>query len=86
MAKMKGLGRGLDALLGGDTPPPASDDQLAELKTEVSKQVAQLDADRKKARDDAMASARFDFPAGVAVDSPGNVYVADTENCTGPRR
>jgi sugar lactone lactonase YvrE len=26
--------------------------------------------------------ARFDLPAGVAVDSVGNVYVADTWNCT----
>lgn len=34
MAKMKGLGRGLDALLGGDEPPAerASNDQQAELK------------------------------------------------------
>jgi len=32
MAKIKGLGRGLDALLGADTP--ASADQLAELKTD----------------------------------------------------
>jgi ParB family chromosome partitioning protein len=34
MAKMKGLGRGLDALLGGDEPVAASTDRLAELKTE----------------------------------------------------
>ena len=34
MAKMKGLGRGLDALLGGDEPAAAGTDQLAELKIE----------------------------------------------------
>jgi sugar lactone lactonase YvrE len=28
------------------------------------------------------SGARFDFPNGVAVDSAGNVYVADTYNCT----
>ena len=30
--------------------------------------------------DGAGASARFDGPQGLAVDSSGNVYVADTEN------
>ncbi|MCE9639079.1 MAG: ParB/RepB/Spo0J family partition protein [Betaproteobacteria bacterium] len=37
MAKMKGLGRGLDALLGGDEPSaaPASADQQAELKIDL---------------------------------------------------
>ena len=35
MAKMKGLGRGLDALLGDDETGVASADQLAELKTEL---------------------------------------------------
>ena len=28
------------------------------------------------------AAALFDYPSGVAVDSTGNVYVADTGNCT----
>ena len=28
------------------------------------------------------SAARFAFPCGVAVDSAGNVYVADTVNCT----
>jgi len=28
------------------------------------------------------SAARFYFPYGVAVDSAGNVYVADTDNCT----
>lgn len=27
-------------------------------------------------------NARFDYPAGVAVDKTGNVYIADTGNCT----
>lgn len=31
MVKQKGLGRGLDALLGGDAPPPARGDRLLEL-------------------------------------------------------
>jgi ParB family chromosome partitioning protein len=37
MAKMKGLGRGLDALLGGDEPAPvtARPDQQTELKTDL---------------------------------------------------
>jgi ParB family chromosome partitioning protein len=37
MAKMKGLGRGLDALLGGDEPAaaPTSTDQQAELKIDL---------------------------------------------------
>src|SRR3954463_9636010 len=37
MAKMKGLGRGLDALLGGDEPAQvhAAGDQQAELKTDL---------------------------------------------------
>ena len=37
MAKMKGLGRGLDALLGGEEPStaPASADQQAELKIDL---------------------------------------------------
>ena len=37
MARMKGLGRGLDALLGGDEPSaaPASADQQAELKIDL---------------------------------------------------
>ncbi len=35
MAKMKGLGRGLDALLGGDESAAASSDRLAELSTEL---------------------------------------------------
>ena len=35
MAKMKGLGRGLDALLGGDEPAASGADQLAELSTEL---------------------------------------------------
>lgn len=37
MAKMKGLGRGLDALLGGDEPAtaPAAADQQAELKIDL---------------------------------------------------
>jgi sugar lactone lactonase YvrE len=32
--------------------------------------------------DDTGAAARFNFPAGVAVDSTGNLYVADTSNET----
>src|SRR5437867_3462117 len=28
------------------------------------------------------SAARFDWPEGVAVDRAGNVYVADTGNCT----
>ncbi|HEX7841348.1 MAG TPA: hypothetical protein VF469_27910 [Kofleriaceae bacterium] len=32
--------------------------------------------------DGAGAAARFEFPAGVAVDSAGNLYVADTDNST----
>ena len=28
------------------------------------------------------SAARFNYPAGVAVDSAGNVYVADTNNHT----
>ncbi|MBI1988348.1 MAG: ParB/RepB/Spo0J family partition protein, partial [Betaproteobacteria bacterium] len=35
MAKMKGLGRGLDALLGEDEPAAASPDQLVELTTDL---------------------------------------------------
>ena len=37
MAKMKGLGRGLDALLGGEetSAAPASADQQAELKIDL---------------------------------------------------
>ncbi len=35
MAKMKGLGRGLDALLGEDEPAAAGADQLAELTTDL---------------------------------------------------
>ena len=37
MARMKGLGRGLDALLGGDesTTAPVSADQQAELKIDL---------------------------------------------------
>lgn len=35
MVKMKGLGRGLDALLGEDAPAAAGADQLGELKTEL---------------------------------------------------
>ena len=31
MAKLKGLGRGLDALLGGDEPGPAANESLASL-------------------------------------------------------
>jgi ParB family chromosome partitioning protein len=34
MAKLKGLGRGLDALLGGDEPVPAAGDTLASLDIE----------------------------------------------------
>ncbi len=32
--------------------------------------------------DDTGSAARFNFPAGVAVDTNGNVYVADTDNYT----
>ncbi len=31
---------------------------------------------------DGTTTARFNFPRGVAVDGSGNVYVADTNNCT----
>jgi len=32
--------------------------------------------------DSAASEARFNYPTGVAVDSAGNVYVADARNCT----
>src|SRR5262249_12938970 len=34
------------------------------------------------ATDGTGSAASFRFPQGVAVDSPGNIYVADTANCT----
>ena len=36
MAKPKGLGRGLDALLGDDSAPPRADDGLRSLGIEIS--------------------------------------------------
>src|SRR5205814_5080536 len=39
-------------------------------------------ADTEGSADGTGSAARFTVPRGVAVDSAGNVYVADTENCT----